>query len=288
MCKEVLAYLDLKSKGIVVDATIGTGGHSLEILKHLDAGSRLIGIDKDADSLEVCRERLKDYQTLTKILQGDFRNIDKLLESEGIRKVDAILFDLGVSSFQLDDPKRGFSFRLEGPLDMRMDRNSFISAYDLINNLNEHELSSLLWLFGEERWHNRIAHHLIEQRRRYPITTTTQLAGIVLESIPHYGRHYRIHPATRTFQAFRIAVNRELEALQEALQKSLNLLNKGGRICVISFHSLEERVVKLKFREAAGKGRIKLITKKPIRPSLEEIKTNPRSRSARLRAAQKL
>lgn len=288
MYKNVLEGLNLEPGKIIVDATIGTAGHSLGIIEHIMPGGRLIGIDKDPESLEITRERLKDYRDAVELICGDFRDIDKELEGIGVKKIDGILFDLGISSFQLEDAKRGFSFSLDGPLDMRMDRTSFISAYDLINNLNEEELSNLLWSFGQERWHNRIAHLLVKERQRIPIATTFQLANIVLRAMPHHFKHQRIHPATRTFQAIRIAVNRELEALDEAINKSIGLLSPAGRICVISFHSLEDRIVKWDFKKSAHEHTISIITKKPVAVSWEEKKTNPSSRSAKLRVAQKI
>jgi len=204
-----------------------------------------------------------------------------------VKRVDGILFDLGLSSFQLDNPERGFSFRQEGPLDMRMDRHSYISAYDLINNLNEDEISSLLRNFGEERWHNRIARYLVYERQKHPIATTTELSEVIVRALPHKYRYFRIHPATRTFQAVRIAVNRELETFETSLQKTMDFLNKSARICVISFHSLEDRIAKLEFRKFAKDGLINIITAKPLTPGLSEIRDNPSSRSAKLRVAER-
>lgn len=288
MCKEVIEYLDVGPGKIVVDATVGMGGHSLEILKRILPEGKIIGIDKDRESLEICKGMLRFFQGSFELIHGDFRDIDKILKELNIKKVNAFLFDLGVSSYQLTNAQRGFSFQLEGPLDMRMDTTSFISAYDLINNLNEEEISNLLWKFGQERWHNRIAHSLIRERQKAAIATTRQLAEIVIRATPYKRRYHRLHPATRTFQALRIAVNRELEALDEAIKKSIELLHKGGRICVISFHSLEDRIVKLNFRKFASESKIKLITKKPLVPAQEEIKDNPSSRSAKLRIAERL
>lgn len=288
MHKEVLENLNLEQGEVIVDATVATGGHSLEILKHIIPRGRLIAIDKDAESLEIAKERLKEFKEVVELVCGDFRNIDSILENLGIKTIDGILFDLGISLYQLADAKRGFSFNLDGPLDMRMDRTSFISAYDLVNNLNEDELSNLLWSFGQERWHNRIAHLLVEERQRSPIVTTLQLTDIVTKAIPQHIKYYRIHPATRTFQAIRIAVNRELEGLNETIEKSISLLKKGGRICVISFHSLQDRIVKWAFRRLAHEHIINIITKKPIVTSFRERRENPSSRSAKLRVAEKL
>ena len=288
MFKEVVEHLNLKPGKVIVDATLGTGGHSLEILKHILPGGRLIGIDRDRESLEIAGQRLSDFKEAVDLVCADFRNIDSILAELGIKEIDGILFDLGISLYQLENAQRGFSFSLDGPLDMRMDRTSFISAYDLVNNLNEEELSNLLWSFGQERWHNRIANLLIKERQKSPIATTSQLTKIVLRAMPHRFQYQKIHPATRTFQAIRIAVNRELEALDETISKSINLLKRQGRICVISFHSLEDRIVKWDFRRSANEHAISIITKKPLVTSLEEKKNNSSSRSAKLRIAQKI
>jgi len=290
MLKEVLDYLNLRPGLTIVDATVGTGGHSLAILERIGCEGRLIGIDRDAESLDIARERLKDYSGNSEFVYGNFSDINNILKDLNVERIDGILFDLGISSFQLQNAERGFSFQSEGPLDMRLDRSSYISAYDLLNNLNEEEISNLLWTFGQERWHNRIAHILVKERERHPISTTLELSNIVINAIPdRYRRyHYRIHPATRTFQAVRIAVNRELESLEQALTKSIGLLRKTARISVISFHSLEDRVVKLTFRKFASLGLIRIITPKPLTPTQSEIEENPRSRSAKLRVAQRL
>jgi 16S rRNA (cytosine1402-N4)-methyltransferase len=290
MLNQIIDYLNLMPGQVIVDATIGTAGHSQAILERITPGGKLIGIDRDPESLAICRARLQDYAASCELVHGNFAEIDTILEDLKIKQIDGILFDLGISSFQLDDPQRGFSFQNEGPLDMRLDRDSYISAYDLVNNLNEDEISTLLWNFGQERWHNRIAHILIQERDRHPIATTKELAGIVLKSIPYRYRHryYRIHPATRTFQAMRIAVNRELEVLETAIQKTIPLLAKKARICIISFHSLEDRIVKLSFRKARQEGALEIITPKPFTPMQEEISRNPSSRSSKLRVAERL
>jgi len=288
MLKEVLDYLDLSPGKIIVDATAGTAGHSRNIIERILPGGRLIAIDRDKESLEVARLRLVDFKDSCEFVYSNFMDIDEILKKLNLKKVDGILFDLGVSSFQIQNPLRGFSFQCDGPLDMRLDRNSYISAYDLVNNLNEDEISNLLWTLGEERWHNRIAGLLVQERQKHPINTTLELSNIMVRAIPYRSRHYRIHPATRTFQAVRIAVNRELQTLQTALHKAIDLLSGGGRICVIAFHSLEDRIVKLAFREFAAKGEIELLTPKPLTPALSEIKENPSSRSSKLRAAQKV
>lgn len=287
MLDEVIDHLNLKSGQTIVDATIGTGGHSEEILKRISPGGRLVGIDRDEDSLKIAKDRLKGSAAHCDFVHGNFSDIDTILDSLGIKETGGILFDLGISSYQLEDPSRGFSFQYEGPLDMRLDKTSYISAYDLINNLNEEEISDMLWSFGQERWHNRIAHLLVRERERCPIATTLQLSKIVASAVPHRYRYSRIHPATRTFQAVRIAVNRELENLKVALAKAIERLAPGGRICVISFHSLEDRIVKWDFRESAAAGKIEIITPKPLVPKDEEVGGNPASRSAKLRVAER-
>ena len=290
MLNEVIDYLNLKPGMTIVDATMGTGGHSEAIIKKILPGGRIIGIDRDEESLGICRDRLKDFSGSIDFVHANFAELNEILEKLNVKKIDGILFDLGVSSFQLNDPQRGFSFQNEGPLDMRLDRESYISAYDLVNNLNEDEISTLLWNFGQERWHNRIAHLLVQERERQPINTTSQLAEIVVRSIPARFRHryYRIHPATRTFQAVRIAVNREIEILESALNKAIAALGKGGRICVISFHSLEDRVAKFTFRKAASEGLLEIKTPKPLTPARSEVESNPSSRSSKLRSAERL
>lgn len=290
MVEQVLDYLNLSPGKVIVDATAGTGGHSRSIVERISPAGKLICIDRDEESLKVSRSRLGDFSNSCEFVHGNFVDIDRILTDRGIKEVDGILFDLGISSFQLEDANRGFSFIKEGPLDMRMDRNSYISAYDLVNNLNEDEISAILWNFGQERWHNRIASLLVQERDLHPISTTLQLADIVKRSIPYRYRHkhYRIHPATRTFQAIRIAVNRELESLEAAVDKAISFLGKGGRICIIAFHSLEDRRIKLSFRRAASEGQIHLLTPKPKTPAFSEIELNPSSRSSKLRAAEKL
>jgi 16S rRNA (cytosine1402-N4)-methyltransferase len=290
MLEEVLEYLKPKPGQIIVDATLGTGGHSLEILKRITPGGKLVGIDRDENSLEICRQRLAEFKGSTEFVHANFADLDQTLVNLGIQKIDGIVFDLGISSYQLHDAQRGFSFQEEGPLDMRLDKSSYISAYDLVNNLNENEISTLLWNFGQERWHNRIAHLLVQERRNEPIATTKQLANLVMRAIPHRYRrsYYRIHPATRTFQAVRIAVNRELEILESAIKKAVDILKNQARICVISFHSLEDRVIKHTFRALAAEGLIDIITAKPLTPGPGETAANPSSRSSKFRVAERI
>jgi len=288
MLDEVLNYLALKPGMVIVDATIGMAGHSQAILESILPAGRLIGIDRDQESLALARERLHNFADACEFVYGNFMDIDNIMKNLNIKKIDGVLFDLGLSSFQLDDPQRGFSFQCEGPLDMRFDRNSYISAYDLVNNLTQDEISHLLWTFGQEKWHNRIARNLVREREKHPIATTSQLSNIVVKATPYRYRHYRLHPATRTFQAVRIAVNRELEALEIALDKAIELMNKTARICAISFHSLEDRIVKLSFRKAASLDKVRILTPKPLSPTQKEITENPSSRSAKLRVAERL
>lgn len=288
MRQEVVDYLRLPGGGCFVDCTLGMGGHTRSAAAWLGNEGRIIAIDRDQESLMLAQKNLASCPTKITFVHEDFRRVDQILEQQGIREVDGFLFDLGISSFQLDNPERGFSFREDGPLDMRMDQDMCFSAYDLINSLSEKEISSILKVYGEERFHNRIARYLVNERKRHLIGTTKELCDVVLRALPAHYRRQKIHPATRTFQAFRIAVNRELEALEVALTKSLDLLKTGGRICVISFHSLEDRIVKVNFRAFAKAQRMTVITPKPLWPSDEEVAQNPRARSARLRVGEKI
>ncbi len=288
MNREVLEGLNCKQGDIVLDCTLGLGGHASGLLEKIGPQGRLIGIDRDAQALALARERLGVVANQCHFVHSDFRYVDRVLADLNLKTVNVILLDLGVSSMQLDDPQRGFSIREEGPLDMRMDQDNFISAYDIVNSLSERELAFILKKYGEERWHNRIARVLVQQRSRRPIETTKELGDIVRRAIPANNRYQKIHPATRTFQAIRIAVNRELESLEIVLNRCANVLAPGGRLCVISFHSLEDRIVKNMFRALAKDKIADIITKKPLRPGEEEILQNPRSRSARLRIIEKL
>jgi 16S rRNA (cytosine1402-N4)-methyltransferase len=287
MMQEVLESLRLPRGGCLVDCTLGLGGHAEAAAAVLGEQGRIIGIDRDSDSLEVARQRLAKQPLRCDFVHEDFRKLDVILEQFNVSCADGMLFDLGISSFQLDNPERGFSLMAEGPLDMRMDQEAAFSAYDLINSLSEKELSSILKVYGEERLHNRIARFLVEERGRHPIESTSELKEIVLKALPHRYKRQKIHPATRTFQAFRLAVNRELESLEIALDKCVGFLRPGARIAVISFHSLEDRIVKHKFRMLSQKGLFSIVTKKPSRPSEEEVLDNPRARSARLRVGER-
>ncbi|MFA5259720.1 MAG: 16S rRNA (cytosine(1402)-N(4))-methyltransferase RsmH [Candidatus Omnitrophota bacterium] len=287
MLNEVIEYLRLPKGGCLVDCTLGLGGHAEAAAAVLGEQGRIIGIDRDSDSLAVARGRLDKQCLHCDFVHEDFRKIDFILEQCRATQVDGMLFDLGISSFQLDNPERGFSLMSEGPLDMRMDQEAAFSAYDLINSLSEKELSSILKIYGEERLHNRIARFLVAERGHRPIESTSDLKEIVLKALPPRYKRQKIHPATRTFQAFRIAVNRELESLEIALDKCMGFLKPGARVAVISFHSLEDRIVKHKFRLLSQQGFFNILTKKPSRPSEEEVRDNPRARSARLRVGEK-
>ena len=288
MPQEVVEYLNIPSGGCVVDGTLGLGGHAQEILKRLGPKGQLIGLDRDVQSIAMARERLKEFEKQLHLVHSDFRQIDKALKDLNIEQVDGVVMDLGISSFQLDNPARGFSFQQPGPLDMRMDQDSFISATELVNTLSKDALAKILEQFGEERFARRIAGAVVEQRQQHPIETTEQLTRIILKALPLNYQRGKIHPATRTFQALRIAVNRELESLEVALEKAIDVLKQGGRLVVISFHSLEDRIVKNKFKYYAEQNKLKLIIKKPLEAADEEKYSNPRSRSARMRVAEKI
>lgn len=288
MLEEVISSLDLKEGDVVLDATVGGGGHAKEIIARILPGGRLIGLDADSLVLDAAGDALKDFSGHFKLINDNFRNLDEVLAREGVGKLDAAFFDLGVSSYQLDDGMRGFSIRHDGRLDMRMDVRQAKKAYDIVNRYNEKKISELIGELGEERFHNRIAKYIVEARARRPIETTRELVEIVHKAVGHRYGKTRIDPATRTFQALRIAVNDELGSLEEGLKKAVPLLKENARICVISFHSLEDRIVKNIFRDYSKSGFLKLVTKKPMVPSSEEAAMNPRSRSAKLRAAERI
>jgi 16S rRNA (cytosine1402-N4)-methyltransferase len=285
MYREVIDQLSLSGKKLVVDCTVGMGTHSQKILEAMPADGMLIGIDKDEESLNIARERLRNFNGRFNLVKSDFSHLDEVVASLGVGKVDGFLFDLGISTYQLSNPERGFSFLREGPLDMRMDREAYLSAADLIGTLSEGELSDIFYKFGEERYSRRIAAAVVAKRKAQPIATTTGLAQLVAASVPAKMRHGRIHPATRIFQALRIAVNRELDIIESSIRKAVDLLNANGRIAVISFHSLEDRIVKFTFKDLAARGIIDLAVKKPLVPGDLELSENNASRSAKLRVA---
>lgn len=301
LLNETIDSLNIKEDGIYVDCTLGGGGHSYEIAKRLSSKGRLIGIDQDTTALKAAKEKLKEFDNITYV-HNNFYNIDSILETLGIEKIDGIMMDLGVSSYQLDEASRGFSYMKDAPLDMRMDKESDLSAYDVINSYGEKEIFNILKEYGEEKFSRRIANFIIKAREKSPINTTGELVDIIKKAIPAKFQRDG-HPAKRTFQAIRIEVNRELKILNKAIEDSINRLNSKGRISIITFHSLEDRIVKRKFKEmenpcicppsfpicACGKKPIvKIITKKPLEPSKEEKELNSRSRSAKLRVSQKL
>lgn len=286
----MIETLCLPPHAICVDCTLGEGGHAEAILDATAPDGLLIGIDRDEEAIRKAGGRLKPYGTRVRLFHENFKNIGAFLKTQGIQGVDGILMDLGVSTLQLMDPERGFSFQTNGPLDMRMDRRSPVTAAALVNSLPERQMAQILFEYGEERWARRIARFVTEARKEKPITTTLQLADLVRGAIPRAARMKRLHPATKTFQALRIVVNRELEGLDGALSDAVNALNPGGRLCVIAFHSLEDRIVKTTFRglSRSEPARVRLLTKKPIAPGREEIQMNPRSRSAKLRGVERI
>lgn len=288
MLEEVISSLNLGKGGVVLDATIGGGGHAKEILKYIAPGGMLIGIDADEAALKIAGEAMKEYEGSFRLIKGNFRNLDAILTREGLKGLNAAIFDLGFSSYQIEDETRGFGMKHDARLDMRMDPGLRISAYEIVNRYKESDLSEIIDRFGEERFYKRIARAIVIERSRNPIETTQELARIVRGAIGFRSKRMKIDPATRTFQAIRIAVNDELGAIEEGVKKCVSWLNIGGRIAVISFHSLEDRIVKNLFKGYAGLGVLKILTKKPLRPANDEIIRNPRSRSAKLRAAERI
>ena len=288
MLSEVLAYLQPQTNNIFIDGTLGMGGHTKAFLERIGSEGRVIGLDKDAKALKIAQENLKDFKAQCDFIHSDYREIDAVCHKLNISNVDGILLDVGISSFQMDDAKRGFSIKEDGPLDMRMDQDNPFSAYDLVNSLSEKEIAVILKDYGEERWYRSIARHIVDERCKHPIETTKDLERIVFHSIPRRKNWQKIHPATRTFQAFRIAVNKELESLEIVLEKCVNLLKPKGRLGVIAFHSLEDRIVKHKFRALARENKAALVFKKPLRPTEEEIQKNFRARSACFRVIERV
>jgi len=270
-----------------VDCTVGLGGHACEMLRAIGERGFLIGIDRDMEALKLARDRLHKVSTRVRLYKANFKDIDVVLDRAKLEKIDGILFDLGVSSFQLESPERGFSFQLDGPLDMRMDVTESITASDIVNGCTRQELESIFRRFGEESFARRIAAKLTERRQKARIKSTAELADVVKNTLPYKFRFRKIHPATKVFMALRIAVNRELDNIEEGIRKSLPYLKKGARICVLSFHSIEDRAVKNIFKKHAESGLLNIVTKKPVAPSAGEISENPRARSAKLRVAER-
>lgn len=299
---ECIEALNIKEDGIYIDGTAGGGGHSFEIAKRLTTGL-LIAVDQDADAIEAAGKRLAPYGDRVKIVRDNFCNLASVCASLGIDKIDGLLLDLGVSSYQLDTAERGFSYMADAPLDMRMDKRAALDAYRVVNEYSEAELKRIIWEYGEERFSGRIAARIVKERANKPITTTGELVQLIKSAMPAGVREGGSHPAKRTFQAIRIEVNKELNVIAPAIDSAVNLLDEGGRIAIITFHSLEDRIVKETFAEAASgctcprnfpvcvcgkRPRLRLVNRKPILPSAEELAENHRSHSAKLRVAEKL
>lgn len=304
MLPEVMEALACRAGGVYVDGTLGGAGHAASICRRIMPGGRFVGIDQDVAAIAHARLVLKDFGDGVHLFHGNFVHLPDYLEQLKIAAVDGILLDLGLSQYQLDSSGRGFSFQKDEPLDMRMDVRAETTAQDLINQLDESRLSALFWEFGEERWSRRIARNVIAARRLEPIRTSAQLARLVCAAVPAgAAAKQKIHPATRVFMALRIAVNQELVRLAQFLTFAVDWLSVGGRICVLSFHSLEDRLVKQRFKQLArgctcptelprcvcnGRPRVRLITRKAVRPTPEETAANPMARSTRLRAVEKI
>lgn len=298
LLNETIDSLNIKPEGVYVDGTLGGGGHSLEIVKRLSGKGRLIGLDRDENAIQAASERLKDYKDRVTFVRSNYDRFPVVMQELGLREVDGIVLDLGVSSYQLDTPERGFSYREYAPLDMRMDQRQEKTAADIVNESSEKELLHILRDYGEEKFATQIARRIVKQREDRPILTTFELNDIVKESIPVKFRLTGGHPSKRTFQAIRIALNAELESLEKVLPEMIEGLRDKGRLSIITFHSLEDRIVKNIFRTAqnpctcppnfpvcvcGNKSKGKVITSKPILPSEEEIENNKRSKSAKLR-----
>lgn len=295
---ELVGGLAIKPDGVYVDGTLGGAGHASVVCEHLDPEGRLIGIDQDADAIHAATERLAVYGERVEIIRSNYSDILNILKQERIEAVDGIYLDLGVSSFQLDCAERGFSYRLDAPLDMRMDKRQELSAYEVVNEYSEMELFHMIRNYGEDRFAKNIAKHIVKEREKAPIQSTGRLAEIVSQAIPMKIKKQGGNPAKRTFQAIRIEVNHELEVLEQSLDDMITVLKPGGRLCIITFHSLEDRIVKQAFRKAENpctcppdfpvcvcgkKSKGQVISRKPILPSEQEIQNNPRAKSAKLR-----
>lgn len=295
---ETIDGLDIKPDGIYVDGTLGGGGHSYEILRRLSPKGRLIGIDQDGEALKAAGERLKKFENQITLVRSNYCEIDKVLKELNVEKVDGILLDIGVSSYQLDNLERGFSYKSDAPLDMRMDTRQELTAADVVNTYSENELFKIIKDYGEDKFAKNIAKHIVLARKEKPLETTKELSEVIKRAIPMKVQAKGGHPAKKTFQAIRIEVNQELTVLKESIDKMIDLLKPNGRICIITFHSLEDRIVKTKFREnenpctcppnfpvcvCGKKSKGKVITRKPIIPSEDEIEENKRAKSSKLR-----
>lgn len=304
LLKETIENLNIRPDGVYVDGTLGGGGHAYQVASRLSEKGRLIGIDQDADAIAAAGERLSEFGDKITIIRSNYANMKEELHRIGIEKVDGIVLDLGVSSFQLDTPERGFTYRDENaPLDMRMDDRQSLTARDIVNEYSEMELYHIIRDYGEDKFAKNIAKHIVQERKKKPIETTGELTEIIRASIPMKVQATGGHPAKRTFQAIRIELNKELEVLQNNLDDMIELLNPGGRICIITFHSLEDRIVKSNFKRnenpctcpsdfpvcvCGKKSKGKVITRKPILPSEEELSVNSRSKSAKLRVFERV
>ena len=304
LLNETIENLNIKPDGIYVDGTLGGGGHAYQVASRLSEKGRLIGIDQDADAIAAAGERLKEFGDKITIIRSNYANMKEELHRIGVEKVDGIVLDLGVSSFQLDTPERGFTYRDENaPLDMRMDDRQSLTANDSVNGYSEMDLYRIIRDYGEDKFAKNIAKHIVQEREKKPIETTGELTEIISASIPMKVQVTGGHPAKRTFQAIRIELNKELEVLQNNLDDMIDLLNPGGRICIITFHSLEDRIVKTNFKRnenpctcpsdfpvcvCGKKSKGKVVTRKPILPSEEELEVNSRSKSAKLRVFERV
>lgn len=304
LLNETIENLNIKPDGIYVDGTLGGGGHAYQVASRLSEKGRLIGIDQDADAIAAAGERLKEFGDKITIIRSNYANMKEELHRIGVEKVDGIVLDLGVSSFQLDTPERGFTYRDENaPLDMRMDDRQSLTAKDIVNGYSEMDLYRIIRDYGEDKFAKNIAKHIVQERAKKPIETTGELTEIIRASIPMKVQVTDGHPAKRTFQAIRIELNKELEVLQNNLDDMIDLLNPGGRICIITFHSLEDRIVKTNFKRnenpctcpsdfpvcvCGKKSKGKVVTRKPILPSEEELEVNSRSKSAKLRVFERV
>ena len=298
LLEETIENLNIKPDGIYVDGTLGGGGHSYEIAKRLTAGGRLIGIDQDADAIKAATDRLKEFADRVTIVRNNYCNIADVLDELGIVKVDGIILDLGVSSYQLDTAERGFTYNVDAPLDMRMDQRQQITAKDIVNTYSEFDLYRIIRDYGEDKFAKNIAKHIVARRTEKPIETTFELNDVIKAAIPMKCRINGGHPAKRIFQAIRIELNHELDVLENSIDTMIDRLNADGRLCIITFHSLEDRIVKVRFKNnenpctcppdfpvcvCGKKSKGKVITRKPILPSEEELSVNSRSKSAKLR-----
>jgi 16S rRNA (cytosine1402-N4)-methyltransferase len=286
LLEETIKFLDPKKNENFVDGTVGDGGHASEILKLTEPAGKLIGFDRDDRALRRAQHNLSTFGERIKLINSNYENLDQYVPANF--KASGILLDLGFSLIQIKDPKRGFSFRENGPLDMRYDMKQKDDAAHIVNFYNEEDLYQVIWQYGEDRFARRIAKAIVQERKKSPIATTLELVNVISKAIPKKFQRSKLHFATRTFQALRIETNEELDGLEETLPKAINVLKKNGRLAVISFHSLEDRIVKRFFKQMDREGAIKILTKKPIKPSEEEVGRNPRARSAKLRVCEKI